>query len=258
MMNIEEAKKEFLEYTNKYDLTNFHIKRKISHSLRVMELSNTIAKNLNLSTEKVELATLIGLLHDIGRFEQMTIYKTFDDRKSIDHGNFGVEILKNNNYIRNYIKEDIYDNTIFTAIKNHNKFEIEDNINENELLFCKIIRDADKIDILYQGTNITWVNNIETLENVKITEDDIQAFVEKRLVNRNKDLIQASRDLRHFLTVLGFIFDINFDISYKILKENDYINKIIDRFDFKDEETKENVEKVRNIVNMYIDGKQKG
>ena len=258
MMNIEEAKKEFLEYTNKYDLTNFHIKRKISHSLRVMELSNTIAKNLELSIEEIDIATLIGLLHDIARFEQMTIYKTFDDRKSIDHGDFGVEILKKNNYIRKYLDEDKYDKIIFTAIKNHNKFEIEDNLNEKELLFCKIVRDADKIDILYQGTNITWVNNIETLENVKITEDDIQAFIENRLVNRNKDLIQSSRDLRHFLTVLGFVFDINFNISYKILKENDYINKIIDRFEFKDEKTIENVKKVRNIVNMYIDGKQKG
>ena len=257
-MNIEVAKKEFLEYTSKYDLTNFHIKRKISHSLRVMELCNTIAKKLDLNKEEIELATLIGLLHDIGRFEQMKIYKTFDDRKSIDHGDFGVEILKNNNYIRKYLDEEIYDKIIFTSIKNHNKFEIEKNINENELLFCKIIRDADKIDILYQGTNITWEKNMEISEDEKITSDNIKAFTENRLVNRHKDLVYVPKDLRHFLTILGFVFDINFDISFKILIENDYINKIINRFSFKDNETRKNVEQIRNIINTYMASKQKG
>lgn len=29
---------------------------------------------------------------------------------------------------------------------NHNKFEIEENLNDMELLHCKIIRNADKLD----------------------------------------------------------------------------------------------------------------
>ena len=35
---------------------------------------------------------------------------------------------------------DIYDNIIFKAIKNHNKYEIEKDLNEREELFCKIIK----------------------------------------------------------------------------------------------------------------------
>ena len=257
-MDLEIAKQEFLKYTNNYDLTNFQIKRKIDHSLRVMDLSKTIAESLNLSKEEVEIASIIGLLHDIGRFEQMKQYHTFNDRESIDHGDFGVEILQKDNYIRSYIKEEEYDNIIFTAIRNHNKYKIEEGLDSKRLLFSKIIRDADKLDILYQGTCITWSNKLDEIENEIITKEDIKAFIEKRIINRSKDLLNSSYNVRHILTILGFTFDINYDITYKILKEQDYMNKIIDRFNFHDEKTKELLEEIRNIINTYIESKQKG
>ena len=48
--------------------------------------------NLNLEKEDIKLAELIGLLHDIGRFEQLKRFNTFVDKKSINHGEFGGEI----------------------------------------------------------------------------------------------------------------------------------------------------------------------
>lgn len=53
------------------------------------------------------------------------------------------------------------------------------------------------------------------------------------------------------MSVLAFIFDINYKPSFKIIKENDYINKIIDRFEFKDKE------KVRNIALQYLQEKER-
>ena len=80
MINLNKAKEEFIKYTNTYDLENTGITRKIYHSLRVMEYSKKIAENMNLSEEQVKLATLIGLLHDIARFEQMKRYGTYKDK----------------------------------------------------------------------------------------------------------------------------------------------------------------------------------
>lgn len=257
-MDLEIVKKEFLNYTNNYDITNFNIKRKIDHSLRVMEISRKIAKSLNINEEEIDLATLIGILHDIGRFEQMRIYNTYNDDISIDHGNLGVEILKKDDYIRSYINEKKYDNIIFTAIRNHNKYKIEENLAEKELLFSKIIRDADKIDILYQATCITWANSIEQVENGRISKESIKPFLEQRTINRKKDLEKIEYPMNHLIIVLGFVFDINFDISYNILKETDYMNKIIDRFNFKDIETRKLIEQISNIINTYIDRKIKG
>ena len=256
-MNLEQAKKEFLKYVSNYDETNFHIKRKIDHSLRVMQVSETIATNLRLEQEKIELAALIGLLHDIARFEQVRIYNTFKDSISFDHGNYGVKILTENNYIRKFIQEDEYDDIIEIAIKNHNKFAIEDGLNEKELLFSKIIRDADKLDILYQATYLSWLDIMDEVEKAKLTSEEITSFREKRTVNREKDLIQNG-EIKRILITLGFPFGIYFKETFKILQQTDYINKIIDRFNFKEKQTKELIEEVRDMLNNYIDTKQKG
>ena len=69
-MNIEIAKKEYLKYTSNYEMSIFDLKRRVEHSMRVMEISKEIAINLGLDNEQVNLSVLIGLLHDIGRYEE--------------------------------------------------------------------------------------------------------------------------------------------------------------------------------------------
>ena len=62
------AEKEFILYSQKFDLKNENIKMKQLHSIRVMKICEKIAKEINLNKEEINLAKLIGLLHDIGRF----------------------------------------------------------------------------------------------------------------------------------------------------------------------------------------------
>ena len=152
MISIKEAEEEFLKYRNLFDLENENIQRKYNHTKNVEKNTEIISKSLNLNEEQINLAKLISLLHDIGRFEEYKEFKkkrTFLDSKPSNHAEYGVEILKKNNFIRNFVKEDNYDDLIYTAIRNHNKKEIEENLTEEEKLFCKILRDADKLDILH-------------------------------------------------------------------------------------------------------------
>ena len=51
------------------------------------------AGDLIIATEKA------GLLHDIGRFEQLKRYQSFIDSQTIDHANLGVTILFDDNLI---------------------------------------------------------------------------------------------------------------------------------------------------------------
>ena len=54
MVDLEKCKKEFLKYTEKYDLNKENIKRKQLHSLRVMEDAKKIAEALKLNQEEIE------------------------------------------------------------------------------------------------------------------------------------------------------------------------------------------------------------
>ena len=142
----------FDEYTKNYDLTNDRINYKYHHSIRVMDDMEIIARGMSLPNYDIELAKCIGLLHDIGRFEQYTRYQSFDD-SNLDHGDYGEEVLRKNNALKNYgIDESDYE-VVYKAIRNHDKFVIENGLTDRELLFAKMIRDADKLDILYAFGN---------------------------------------------------------------------------------------------------------
>ena len=62
-------------------------------------------------------------------------------------------------------------------------------------------------------------------------------------------------EIDNLVMVIAFIFDINFKESFQILKQEDYINKTLDRYNFKDEYTKQKVEEIRKIANRYIESK---
>lgn len=252
MIDIENAKQEFLEYTGKFDISNINIERKREHSLRVMQISKTIAENLKLSNEQIKLATLIGLLHDIGRFEQYKKYESFKDHETIDHGALGVEILKKDEYIKKYIENEKYYDVILKAIYNHNKYKIEDGVNSEEDIFCKIIRDADKLDIFYEEIEMFSLNKKDKMSESFVSEAVMQQFLNYKQVENTT--IKTIADI--VIRTISFIYDINYKESLKIVKEKDYINKIIDNYQY-NEKTKKQMEHIRNIENAYIDEKIK-
>ena len=252
MIDIENCKNEFLKYTKGFNLQNEGIKRKQIHSLRVMEESKKVAEALKLSKEDEKLAELIGLLHDIGRFEQYNRGNTYLNEMLLDHANLGVEVLVKDDYIKKYTNNENYISIILTAIKNHNKFKIEEDLNEEELLFAKIIRDADKLDILYEGAKIYWntQREKESVENSKISVKIEQQFKAERPVkkygNERNDTVDG------LLILLSYIYDINFKETLRIINKEDYVNKILNRFEFKDDKTKEQIENLRKILLRYI------
>lgn len=252
MIDLEKCKKEFLKYTEKFDFEKEGIKRKQLHSLRVMEESKKVAKALKLNKEEIELAELIGLLHDIGRFEQYNRENEQCNEMLLDHANLGVEVLVKDDYIKKYIDDKHYIPIILKAIKNHNKLKIEDDLNEEELLYAKIIRDADKLDIFYEGVEIYWntKKEKENIENSKISskiEEQLKNEKQvKKLGNEKNDTVDS------LLMLLSYIYDINFRETLEIIDKENYVNKILNRFDFKDEKTKEQIEELKEILLKFI------
>lgn len=251
MINLNKAKEEFEKYVKPYGIENVKICRKIEHSYRVIEVAEEIAKSLNLEKEDLELAKLIGLLHDIGRFEQIRIYDTFSDKDSIDHANLGVEILFKDGLIRKFIEDDKYDELIYKAIKNHNKYSIEDGLDKREKLHAKIIRDADKTDI-YEvyirdiESNENAIFNYDNISKEKISDKVLEVVKEHKLVDRYYTVNEADR----YVAALAFIFDFNFKKGLELVKERQYITKLINRV--RTENNEEEMEVIeRNILEYF-------
>ena len=248
-MDLENAKLEFIKYTDNYKELGEACVGKIYHTFRVMDLCGEIAESLNLSEEDIELAKLCGLLHDLGRFEQWKRYKTFSDFDSIDHGDLAVSLLTENKskFLRKFISTEKYDSIILNSIKYHNKYAIDEGLEEKDELYSKIVRDADKIDILYLYTieEITRDTN-----NQKFSKNILSDLLSKVEIP-GVDIKNKADDLS---ISLGYVFDINFKRSFHILNEEDYYNKEIDLYEDKtnNEEFIKQLEIVRKEINKYI------
>ena len=247
MIDIKKAKEEFNNYIKNYNPEDPHVKIKISHIGRVTKIARETAEYLNLDEEDIDLAELIGLLHDIGRFEQVKRYHTFIDKNSINHGQLGVKILFEDNLIRKFIEDDKYDEIIRKAISNHNCLKIEDGLNKRELLHAKLIRDSDKTDIFYSLINddIKAIYGSYDISNELISDEIYMEFIKDKRINYDNMRTGPDILLYHF----AYIFDFNYDYGLQIFRKNKYVEKLYDRFHFNDEQTSE---KYRNIYEITI------
>lgn len=203
-------------YVKQYDINNYDIIYKYKHSLRVRKICDILAKCLNLNEEDTYIITTIGLLHDIGRFEQIKLTDNYDD-KEFDHAAYGAMILFKENLISMFNVDPKYYEIIEFSIRNHNKHKIEETHDQRKLFFAKLIRDADKIDIMDSYTYLK-AYNITDVDDEVTNEVAIQFRKHESIDNR----IRRTKSDK-LLTTLAFVFDINFNESLKLISEQNFI-----------------------------------
>ena len=231
---------EFEKFVNSFDINEKKIKLKYSHSLRVQKLCEAIAQDEKFDEHDFKVASVVGLLHDYGRFYQWTKYKTFKDKISIDHGDYAASELFENGKIKDfYQNEDDYQ-IIYEAIKYHNKYEVSKNVISKTM--CDIIRDADKLDILYMYT----INELKLEEDGEISEKVKKIFYNHQLLNNKYVNSKIDKSIR----TLCLVYDLNFKYSYKYLKENKIIQNIYEIL-----EQKEKFKPYFDEINKFIESK---
>ena len=237
-MNIKNCINEFNKYVKNYDLKNPDLMLKFHHTYRVMEYAKEISESINYKDK--DTVMLGALLHDIGRFEQYKTYLTYEDSKSVDHGDFGYDILIKDNLIDKFVDEKDKE-TVLNVVRYHNKYNI-DNLKDNDYLTTSIIRDADKLDIIIELNNEIKDNKLEL--NKEIVEQ-----LKKQEMCSNKLM---SNDIDYVLRSIGFIFDLNYKYSFKLLKEKHIIEnkfKLLETYINIDDEYLE----LKNNILEYIE-----
>lgn len=260
MIDILKAKETFKQYISNYDMNEPRINIKIIHMYHVAENARNIAKSLGLPKEEQDLAELIGLLHDIGRFEQVRLYQTYSDKISVDHGQKSVEVLFADNWIRKFVQDSNYDAVIYKAINNHNKFEIERGLSEYEILHCKIVRDADNVDIFRSVLDPKQkLEEFGHLDSKDISKEILSPeFFEDFKKEQTLMYSKAKSDMDIMVAIIAHIYAVNFKGSLEVIKKNDYIKKFVKRINSQDSYTKEKMYEIANIAMNYIDRKIEG
>ena len=247
----EKAEEVFIKYASQYDLEDPKIRLKVDHTLRVASLCERIAHSLQIPEEDVRIAFMTGILHDIGRFEQVRIYHTFRDGLSVNHAHLSADLLFREGLIREYpVNEKDYP-LVENAIRLHNAYRLPDTLSQRERMFCQILRDADKIDILR-------VNRETPME--EIYDLPTEAFLTSEISDKVFEDLMACRDVNRqnsrtgidfLMGHIAFAFGLVYPESFRIVKEQGYLDQMLS-FESRNEATRRRMEQVRRKVLEYI------
>ncbi len=244
----------FADYVENYNSRDEKVRLKIEHTYRVSKLCESIANSLKLSGKDVDLAWLLGILHDVGRFEQLKNYGTFIDAQSIDHAMYGAEILFKQGKIRDYIEDNAEDELIKTAVAYHSAYRLPEGLDERTKLFCQILRDGDKIDILKVNVEfpLEEIYNVTTeeLRTCRVSEPVMEAFREGHAVLRSLKKTPADNVVGH----ISLIYELVYPKSLELVIEQGYINQLMD-FKSDNQETEKQFEQIRKIMKAYLGGR---
>lgn len=250
-MDFTHAKKIFADYLKQYDPCDDKIRLKIVHTYGVVDAAEYIADGLGLTEEDKELARHIALLHDIGRFEQLRIYHSFDD-SIVPHAKLSLEILFDRGMIKDFIPERDFDEIIYTAIQNHGVYLMDHSLTGRLFLHSAIIRDADKLDnfrVKEQDSVETMLDvSAEELGNEGISDHIYQNFLTHTPI-LNSDRV-THMDM--WLSYLGYIYDLNYPASRQYVLDHDYICRLIDRIPYTNQDTAAKMEIVRRTALDYL------
>lgn len=205
------------------------IRIKQIHTGYVTDIAIQLAKHLQLNEHDVELAEICGLFHDVGRFRQYSVYKTFNDAVSEDHADLGLKVLAEEMpYMKDLSAEDA--ELVRFAIGNHNKKEIAPTDDKRKLLFAKLLRDADKLDIYRVLSPYLTPDGadkapkfIKSDASQLVSEDFIRDFAEGKQADYRKLRTHGDRKLVRLM----WVYDINFSWTLKKMVERGYVDKII-------------------------------
>lgn len=257
MIDIKNAYLSFKKIIDSYEQlkNDIGIVSKLEHTYHVANTSKELATKLNLDTENIYLAELIGLLHDIGRFEEFKIMHSYNGVK-FDHAEYGVKMLFEDKLITNFVDDEKYYPIIKNAIYYHNKFQIPDNIDQESLLHSRIIRDSDKLDNFRIEAEyppekhfVNIIKSTEEMENSLISDAVLNSIKKHECVK----IADRQTPLDYYICMLGFIFDIYFKETFEIIKSKNYINILIDKFNYTIPETREKMYEIKKILIDYIE-----
>ena len=241
------AREAFDSYVAAYDATNPRIALKVEHTLRVAELCERIAREAGFTPAGTDLAWLCGLLHDIGRFEQLRRWNTFSDAASTSHAALGVEVLFGSKgdtgvadddgsaagtigIIHRFIDpSDELEEVIRAAVGFHSDYRLPEDLDVRTHAICDVVRDADKLDIL----RVASTDTVETVLNA--TEDELlasavspaieDAFFEHRTAHYSERVTPVD----YLVNLACFAFELAYPASLEIADEQEYIYRALER-----------------------------
>lgn len=230
----------FERYVRGFDFQNPQIALKYEHTLNVANLCAEVARGIGLGSDDVDLAWLCGLLHDIGRFEQLRIWGTFRDSESISHAKLGLAVLEGDELpgadlrsrrgmLSEFTDDPRWASIVRRAVGLHSDLRLPGGLDPRTRLLCEILRDADKIDIIrvFSRSECEAVLGLTSEEFVcgGISDAAMAGFRERRCLGP----ADREEELDGLVGVVCLTFELTSDPAVKVLSRCGYLEELVAR-----------------------------
>ena len=178
---------------------------------------------------------------------------------SIDHGRFGADLLfgsEGERLIRRFMpaEDPEAEHLIELAIRHHSDYLLPEGLNERELLFARLIRDADKVDIFRVNTEFSlesiYNTDTETLRSAEITP------VVKRTSLSHQTILRSIRKTPVDIIVghISLPYGIEYPESLRMIREQGYLEKLMG-FQSENEKTARDLDEITAEVRRWMEEK---
>ncbi len=254
---LDNFKHWFDAYTSRFfnedEYVNAHLRIKREHTRRTCEEILMLADRLALDDHQKWIAETIALFHDVGRFPQFAEYRTYNDMRSVDHSRLSVDVLRREGVLAALRREERQ--WVETAIGHHGRKALPADLRGQPLLFAKLIRDADKLDIFRVVVQIyeRHRNNpggmsfeSELPDEPWVSPEVLEAVMNEQLVEYTK--LRTLNDMR--LCQLGWVYDMNFAASLVRLREQHFLEQVLSFLPATPE-----IDRLREKILAYVAGR---
>lgn len=250
-INRENVRQAFQEYIEPYDIKDTKIALKVAHTYRVADICDAIAGGEGLTGEEKDLAWLCGMLHDIGRFEQLRRYDTFVDAKSIDHARFGASLLFEEGLIRRFCKDAEEDDLIQEAVAWHSAYRLPENMDEKTAMFANILRDGDKVDIFRVCIDMPveeiYNTTTEALKQSEVSQAVMESFYEEHATLRSLKKTVVDNIVGH----ISLAYELVYPTSRALAEKQGYLEQLM-QFQSDNPVTRQQFADIRQYMHAYL------
>lgn len=248
-MYYDKALDFFENYVKRFDLTENKYETdtyvwKYHHTKEVVDYTKKISKGLQLSEQEQDLAMIIALFHDLGRFIQLETFDLYNDCKSkFNHALESIKILEEKKWFDNNNVNDKDRKIICFAIAEHNKKKITPN-DEVYTKFAHIIRDADKIANMYRFNFVDYAKE----GRQHASKEAIKEILDRNVVSYQ----HVENSIDQILTILSWIHDLKFKESIDIIRKEKLLEPLLEKLEIFSDISSEDYKKIKEMVVNFI------
>ena len=200
------------------------------HSLRVAGNAGFIAATLGLPEGERLLAEGAGLVHDLGRFPQFSLYASFRDAATVDHGAEGRRALEAQDL--SFLSDPEARERLLLAVAYHNRkgADIPFGLAPDQDRLLRLIRDADKLDIMELVLRAVASDGFrdlgEMLPHIRLCRELSPAVLREALETKSVSSAHLSTLADFLLMLATWFYDLNYPPTRQLAAQREILSRI--------------------------------